>query len=249
MLRWFCFLFLFSVATDALAQPFDWSSFDKVLKQSVREERNFNVRTNVVDYVFLQNHVEFEAIGDRLASYDDSLLSTEEKIAFYINSYNYFAIKIVVDHWPVESIKDIGSFFSPVWDKPAGIINGKDVSLNYIEHKVLRKLDEPRIHFAIVCSSYSCPSLRREVFAVDRLDDQLDDQTRMFLQNEDKGLAIKGNRLHLSKIFDWFEEDFESQGGILSFISHYDARVATYESFEMLDYNWSLNIYSENKFN
>lgn len=112
------------------------------------------------------------------------------------------AIKTVLDHWPLQSIRDAGSFFSPVWKKPAGMVAGKVRSLHEIEHDILRAMHEPRIHFAIVCASVSCPDLRPEAYNAAQLDDQLDDQATIFLSRQQKGLRIEANGVQLSKIFD-----------------------------------------------
>lgn len=112
-----------------------------------------------------------------------NLSSREKKLAFYINSYNILALKMVVDHWPLKSIKDIGSLFRPVWGKVAGTISGKLVSLDDIENDIIRPMGEPRIHLAIVCASVSCPDLRTEPYTAKKLDSQLDEQVRLFLNN------------------------------------------------------------------
>ena len=156
---------------------------------------------------------------------------------------------MVVDHLPIKSIKDIGGFFSPVWKKPAGQVAGKERTLDEIEHEILRKLDEPRIHVAIVCASVSCPDLRLEAFKVETLNKQLNDQVIEFLKSSEKGMKIdkKGGHVYLSSIFKWFEGDFESRGGVLKFISKYVSPDAAKDLARSdikvfyLDYNWDLN--------
>ena len=121
--------------------------------------------------------------------------------------------------------------------------------MNEIEHEILRKMDEPRIHVAIVCASVSCPDLRLEAFKADSLNEQLNDQMKMFLQSSEKGMRIdkNNNRVYLSSIFKWFEDDFESRGGVLKFISNYVSPETAKELSDFridvsyLDYNWSVN--------
>jgi hypothetical protein len=185
-----------------------------------------------------------------LKSFSPAKLKTNrEKMAFWINVYNVMAVKMVVDHYPVDSIKDAGSLFESVWKKDVGVVGGKTVTLNDIEHEILRKMGDPRIHVAIVCASVSCPDLRQEAYTVDKLDAQLDDQFKQFLANKGKGLQVDRSkkRVTLSKIFDWFEEDFEPKGGVLTYISRYapekDQALLKKEKLKVsyLDYNWDLN--------
>ena len=177
----------------------------------------------------------------------DKLPSKEEKLSCWINVYNILAVKMVADNYPVESIKDVGNLFRPVWKRPAGVVAGKMRTLNEIEHEILREMGEPRIHVAIVCASVSCPDLRAEAFTPDRLDTQLDEQMKAFLVNPGKGLRYdaKKNRVYISAIFDWFEGDFKAQGGVIGYISRYlEPAVATKikgAKLSYLKYNWNVN--------
>jgi len=124
-----------------------------------------------VDYPGLLKEARWKQLVGQLASVDPAALETRsQRLAFWINAYNILAIDLVLGRYPVASIRDIGSFFSPVWKAEAGRIGGKARSLAEIEHEILRPLGEPRIHAAIVCASVSCPDLRREPFepALDR---------------------------------------------------------------------------------
>jgi hypothetical protein len=179
------------------------------------------------------------------------LRSHAERLAFWTNAYNVLAIDLVTRNHPAESIRELGSLFRPVWKREAGSIGGRSYSLDEIEHEILRPMGEPRIHAAIVCASTSCPSLRREPYRASRLDLQLDDSLRRWLADPRKGARIdRGKRtLFLSRIFDWFAEDFESRGGVLAFLRPYfpgpirrfveaqgDALRVRY-----LEYDWRLN--------
>lgn len=235
-------LLLFSQMTFA---SFDWSDYSDMLGQYVAEGEKKGIRTNLLDYKAFAQDPRYTETLKALEAYNPSSLEDKEKLNFYINAYNFLAINIVIKHMPVKSIKDIGSWFSPVWGKDAGKINGKNITLDKIEHKILRKMGEPRIHFAIVCASLSCPDLRKEAYTTEKLDEQLDDQARNFLANTTKGMSIKDNTLYLSKIFSWFEEDFEGQNkgekGVLQYISRYNIEAGRFGSFRTLSYNWKLN--------
>ncbi len=169
-----------------------------------------------------------------------------DRIAFLVNAYNAYTVKLVVDHYPVKSIKDLGGYFSSVFKKefiPLKKIYGRVVSLNEIEHETLRKkYKEPRIHFALVCASKSCPALRSEAYRGKDLDAQLDDQARRFLGDSTKNrFDPETKTLHLSKIFDWFGEDFEKNGGsVQAFVGKY-LKFPPEPDIEYLDYDWSLN--------
>lgn len=219
---------------------FDWRRYDQLLREHVHSGQRFGISANLVDYAAMAKDSRFAPIAEQLASYNPAPLNKIEKLAFYINAYNYFALKLVVDKQPQNSIKDIGNFFSPVWKKPAGKINGESITLDFIEHQILRKMGEPGIHFAIVCASMSCPDLRPEAYNPEDLMQQLNDQIQLFLNNP-KGLKIDNNTLYISKIFDWFSADFKPYGGVLPFLRLYEPELSRFNSFNTLDYDWRLN--------
>ncbi len=237
------FLWIFPVAA------FDFSDWDAIIKKHVSAKKVAGISINAVSYAGLKNDGDFKKLVSRLNSARPESLTRDEKLVFWINTYNILAAKMVADRFPIKSIKDAGSFFSPVWKKPAGNVAGKQRTLNEIEHEILRKMDEPRIHVAIVCASVSCPDLRLEAFNVERLSEQLDDQMIKFLKSSDKGMKIdkEKNRVYLSSIFKWFEEDFESRGGVLKYISNYVSPETAKElqrskiKISYLDYNWDVN--------
>lgn len=228
----------------ASVQEFNWDSFDALLKANVKPSKKENIDVNLVDYTTLKSSKAFYDIAHRLDQYDPSHLSGTAKITFYINAYNYFALKMVADNYPLDSIKDLGNILFPVWKKDAGKINGQVVSLDQLEHSILRKLNEPAIHFAIVCASLSCPDLRAEAYSTERLSQQLRDQLVRFLkQRKGKQIAGEGEdqTLYLSKIFQWFESDFDDAGGVINYLVEYDPSVKPFAEFESLDYNWQVN--------
>jgi len=148
---------------------------------------------------------------------------SEQKIAFWINAYNACTLKAIVDHYPIKpnwrlsliypknSIRQIPG----VWDKLKFIVMGKPITLNGMEHEILRKqFNEPRMHMALVCAAIGCPPLRNESYVGERLDGQLDDQARRFLRDPQK-LRIDPSKgaLHMSPIFKWFGADFLKKYG------------------------------------
>jgi hypothetical protein len=246
----FWVLIICMVLAPSSAWAFDFSGWDALVKKHVGPTTIAGIRLAGVDYPAIKKDPAYSKLIADLKSFSPATLKTpEEKMTFWINVYNIMAVKMVVDHYPVDSIKEAGSFFKSVWKKKVGVVGGKDVTLNKVEHEILRKMGDPRIHVAIVCASVSCPDLRNEAYTADRLDSQLDDQLKRFLENKGKGLQVnhKNGRILLSKIFDWFEEDFEPKGGVQAFLSRYapekDRAFLKKENLDIsyLDYNWDLN--------
>lgn len=234
------FFVLFSGAS--FAEEPDWSLYGNLLTTHVKQEQHHGVALSWVNYTELKKDPLWEQVTAQLDAFSTARLSgREEQLAFYINAYNILTMKFVSDNWPLESIKDVGSFFSPVWKRDAGKINGETVTLDQVEHKILRKMKEPRIHFAIVCASVSCPDLRREPYIAEKLDQQLEDQTNSFLRNAKKGLLLTEDQIRVSKIFSWFEEDFSSKGGVEGFLRQYRKLPKSYSLDSNLPYDWRVN--------
>lgn len=205
-----------------------------------------------VDYAGLRADPAWRDLVDSVEATDPALLpDAEARKAFWINAYNVLAIDLVVQGAPRQSIRDLGSFLRPVWKRRAGRIDGRPVTLDEIEHGILRPMGDPRIHAAIVCASLSCPPLLREPYRGDTLDAQLEGSMRRFLADPRKGLRVdrKTDTLYLSSIFDWFADDFDAQGGVLSFVTRYapeaDAAWLREHGSDLrvryLPYDWSLN--------
>ncbi|MCF8258822.1 MAG: DUF547 domain-containing protein [Flavobacteriales bacterium] len=209
-------------------------------------------------HVDTKGHVSYKGLKkdvDRLDAYLRTLSdcppskdwSRDERLAYWVNAYNAFTVKLIIDHYPVKSIKEIGPRLSvplvnSVWDIKFFKIGGVEMNLNHIEHDILRKeFDEPRIHFAIVCASFSCPQLLNESFAPQTLEKQLHDRTVAFI-NDPVRNRIATDRLQLSSIFDWFKGDFTKKGTLQAFIAKYaKVKVSGKAKVSYLDYDWSLN--------
>lgn len=216
-----------------------------------------HVHNGRVDYKALKD-------DDRLGQYiryvsrtdPATLPSKQAKLAFWINAYNAWTLKIVCDHYPLSSIKDLavqsnGKSVS-VWDRPLATVGGQTMTLNGIEHDIIRaKFDEPRIHFALVCAARSCPPLRPEAYTAQRLDVQLSDQARIFLQDRPKNsFDVQKKIAYLSQLFDWYADDFGGKGEpLLRYLAAYApadaARSLKSEAhnwqIRFTDYDWSLN--------
>lgn len=243
--------------------------FDRLLRDHVHDGR--------VDYGALHARpADLEAYVAAIGRVDAATLahfSREQQIAYWINAYNAFTLEAIVDHYPLQrrGIRGLAFPANSIWQIP-GVwkelrrrAGGSDLSLDDIEHGILRpQYAEPRVHFALVCASVSCPDLRAEAYRADRLEQQLEDQARRFIGNAAKGVRIDhaARVIHLSSIFKWFGEDFartagqipafarfdSEQSGVLAFVLRYhgDARdraLLSSGAFDLqyLKYDWSLN--------
>lgn len=234
-------------ARAASARRVDHSAFDTLLARYVDDFGGVRYAAWKRD-----DDAALDAYLDAMRAVDPSALAdTSEILAFWINVYNALTIDAILHFYPVASIKDkVSPVGHSVWDDYTITVAGQERSLNDIEHKILRKLAEPRIHFAIVCASIGCPPLRNEAFTGPALDRQLDANTRAFFASEEHiQFDTAANTVRLSPILDWFGEDFGgSTAAKLAFVSRfvsYDAQRAVLGSkkarVEYLDYDWRLN--------
>jgi hypothetical protein len=172
--------------------------------------------------------------------------SREEKMAFWINAYNAFTVDLIVQHYPVKSIKDIKrgiAFVNSVWDIQFIHIGGKTYDLNNIEHNILRsKFKDARVHATINCASWSCPRLRPEAYTAQKLDAQLTDAMHGFVNDPSRN-KVKADKAEISEIFKWFSGDFvRDAGSVRAFINRYaDEKVSATGKITHLDYDWRLN--------
>lgn len=236
-------------AVSPAREPIDLARYARLLTQHTRAVETLS--GTIVDYAGLARSKDLAVLVAQVKAARPSRLGHHARLAFWINAYNLLTLDLVARHYPIESIKDIGSLFSPVWRMPLGEIEGVRITLDHIEHEILRKESEPRIHAAIVCASKSCPPLFRRPFRAATLEADLDLAMRRWLASRQKGVAIDqtGKTLRVSKIFDWFEDDFAAKGGVRATIAPYLApadsawlrgpgRSAPIQYFE---YDWTLN--------
>ncbi|MGB2959276.1 MAG: DUF547 domain-containing protein [Bacteroidota bacterium] len=220
--------------------------FSSVLKTYVHE--------GLVDYAGIEGDARFEEYLTLLAETDpDTLGSPVEQLAFWINAYNAYTIKLIIDRMPVESIRDISlglPFLFGPWSMDVARVGGEVYTLNALEHDIIREqFSEPRIHFALVCAAIGCPALRAEAYEGPRLYEQLDEDTRRFVTDPAKNrFDVTLRRVHLSEIFNWYESDFEGEGGgVAEFVARYVtsdvAAMLKSGEFDLdyLPYDWSLN--------
>jgi hypothetical protein len=157
-------------------------------------------------------------------------LDRDEQMAYWINFYNALTVKVITDNWPVESIRDInlgggGLFAKGPWDAPLAEVQGRPVSLNDMEHRILRPIwKDPRIHYAVNCASLGCPNLQRTAFTGENLEALLESAAAAYI-NTPRGAEAEGRTLHLSSVYDWFSDDFGgSEEAVLRHIGAYADR-------------------------
>lgn len=161
--------------------------------------------------------------------------SIQEQLAYYINAYNAYTVYLILENYPVQSIKDIKG----AWTKDIVRIGNKEISLGALEHSILRKMNEPRIHFAINCASGSCPKLLNEAFNADDLDEQLNKVTYAFINSRNN--TITKDHIELSKIFKWYKSDFFN-GDLVAYINQYSKEsIPAGAKIKYKEYNWNLN--------
>ena len=172
--------------------------------------------------------------------------TSNQRKAYWINAYNAYTIKLIVDNYPVKSIKDLGGSIYKVntpWDIKFIKIEGEEYDLNNIEHSILRKeWEDPRIHAAVNCASVSCPALMKGAYVASRLDQQLDTQMKRFILDKSKN-TIGKNKLKLSKIFKWFSGDFKNVApSVIAYVNKYsEVKVSDDAEIEYFEYDWNLN--------
>lgn len=221
---------------------FEHADFDALLSQFVDPE-------GMVDYAGLQSRAsDLNRYVASLAQARFDAMGRNEKLALLINAYNAFTLRLILDHYPLDSIRDIPS--AERWDAVRWKLAGATYSLNQLEHEQIRpNFAEPRIHFALVCAAQGCPKLRNEAFVAERLEEQLEDQTRA-VHAGDRWFRFDAEtgRVGLTQLYDWYGGDFVQQGGSVEhFAAQYspelrDALDSEQETaIEWLDYDWSLN--------
>jgi hypothetical protein len=217
--------------------------FDELLKKHVSNDGLVNYKG------FIEDKEKLEKYLDLLSNNapDRQKWSEDQQLSYWINAYNAFTIKLIVDNYPVKSIKDLDPKVSiplvnTVWHIKFFKIGGKDASLDEIEHKILRKeFDEPRIHFAINCASVSCPKLLNEAFIPENIDFQLDKVAKSFINDPSRN-KIRANSIEISQIFSWFKGDFTKNGSLIDYLNKYsNVKIGPNAKISHLNYDWSLN--------
>lgn len=228
-------------ASVTRAEDPPWKEYDALLQRYVDEQGR-------VDYRAWKDKDEqaLRAVVARFAKVDPQALEPTARKAYWIDVYNALTLQGILEFFPLASIKDkVGLRWSLWKDYKFG---PQQLSLDHIEHQILRKLGDPRVHAALVCAAKSCPPLRREAYVPERLDAQLDDNTRAWLRDPARGVKVEGTTVHLSRILDWFKEDFGAdQAARLAWVARFlpegpaTAVKARGVKVVFMPYDWALN--------
>ncbi len=224
-------LFLFAGVSEP---KIDHTPWDQLLQKHVSSKGNVN-------------YEGFKSDIDRLNNYLVSISkikpntdwSRNETMAYWINAYNAYTIKLMLNNDPLKSIMDING--GKAWDLKFVEIEGEKYSLNNIEHDILRaKYFDSRIHFAVNCASISCPKLSNTAYFAEGLDQKLEKAAKEFINNSAQN-TISSNKASVSKLFDWYKDDFTKNGTVKEYINKYSTTKLTTDKISYKEYNWNIN--------
>ncbi len=178
----------------------------------------------------------------RLAKLDPLQYRKTEQYAYWVNLYNAITVDLILDSYPIKSITKLGGLFSfGPWDQEVVVINGKQLTLNDIEHRILRPIwQDPRTHYAVNCASLGCPNLQAQAFTADNTQSLLERAAKTFI-NSKKGVVIQGNTAQISSIYDWFAADFGGERQVFDHIREYAPQYNSFSGRVTYSYNWNLN--------
>ena len=203
---YFLSLWLLVPAVLCAAPPFDHSLFDQVLQEYVNDQ-------GLVHYATLaENRAQLDSYVDSLglyspASHPDRFPTREHELAYWINAYNAFTLRGVIDAYPIGSVMD-AFVSSGFFNRQTFVAGGREMTLDHIENQIIRPTyQEPRIHFAVNCAALSCPQLDNRAFTAPDLDARLEQGLTRFAQDPNH-VRLQGKQLYLSKLLDWYGEDF-----------------------------------------
>lgn len=228
----------------------DHSTWDQFL-QSYLLDGNGGVNQVRYGQVSPADRAKLEGYIRKLEQMPVSRLQRAEQKPFWINLYNAVTVKVIIDHYPVKSIRDIdispGLFSNGPWGKKLVTVEGQKVTLDDIEHRILRPIwKDPRIHYGVNCASIGCPNLQPVAYTRDNTEDLLDKGAREYI-NHDRGARIESDRLVVSSIYSWFEVDFGgNDAGVITHLKKY-ARPKLQEKLKSVNriadsgYDWTLN--------
>jgi Protein of unknown function, DUF547 len=243
----FSLFIFFNAGGNSMVTIEQWTGkIDSLYKKHIKLGEKNGIKAALVDYKELgEDPLFIDAVSDLKNIEDVAGYSNETKISFWINLYNFLTIKKITENPGVKSIKDLNSAFKTVWQEKVISMFGLNLSLDGIEHNIIRKeFNEPLCHFALNCASLGCPDIRAEAYQDKILFRQLNEQLTAYLKNSTKGLKIESadKTIEISKIFLWYSKDFGNnpkkwlfEKGLI------DKDVYDNYKVKYLDYDWSLN--------
>jgi len=249
MNKWFLFLWISFFFTscfaiekkDSESKPINHEIWNSLLSKYVNKLGMVNYKGFIADSNQFNQYLKLLGTNHP----NDKNWNEKEQLAYWINAYNAFTVRLIVRNYPTESIRDIAGaipFINSSWDIKFIKIENEVYDLNNIEHGIIREyFNEPRIHFALVCGAVSCPPLRNEAYLPEKLESQLKEQAIKFINNPKKNKITK-TEIEISKIFMWYKGDFEHQSSLIDYLNLYsEIKIDQTASKSHLDYNWRLN--------
>jgi hypothetical protein len=206
--------------------------WDELLRQYVGANGKVNYQGLLKQNTKLQRYLDLLAANPPRETWP-----RDERMAYWINAYNAFTVKLILDNYPLKSIMDLRG--GKVWDHKWITLGNETYSLNHIEHDILRpKYKDARIHFALNCAARSCPPLLNRAYQADNLDRLLEQQTKVFI-NDKKFNQISPKTAQVSKIFEWYAEDF---GDLVAYLNRYSTtKIEAGAKLSFNEYVWALN--------
>jgi hypothetical protein len=234
---------------EASSRRVDHGTWDRFLKTYVMEGRD-GINRVAYGRVSERDRVSLSGYVKSLSSTPISHYSRSEQFAYWVNLYNALTLQTVLKHYPVKSIRDIdisgGLFAKGPWGKKLVEVEGEAVSLDDIEHRILRPIwRDPRIHYAVNCAALGCPNLQPSAFTASNAEDLLARGARDFV-NHPRGVRVSGDSFTLSSIYSWFEADFAKDGGVSAHVRRYAspdlaAKLKRFDRAPKYEYDWALN--------
>lgn len=229
-------LFVLAFSSVRANDPVDHSSWDAMLKKYVSPKGKVNYKAWKSDTTALVAYLKVISANPPKGSW-----TSNQKKAYWMNAYNAYTVRLILDRYPVKSIKNIGGFIDP-WKIKFFSIGGQKMDLNHIEHKILRvEFNDPRIHAGINCASNSFPRLSTTAFTGDNVEAELEKLMKEFVNDPTKN-KIAADKIELSEIFNWFEKDFTKSGSLIDFLNKYsNTKISASAKKSFLKYDWNLN--------
>ncbi|MGG8496372.1 DUF547 domain-containing protein [Tenacibaculum sp. TC6] len=211
--------------------------FNSLLQKHVDNKGYVNYKAFKKEEVKLQSYLDYLAKTSPQKNW-----SSAKTKAFWVNAYNAYTIKLILDNYPVKSITAIKKKGKDAWNIDFAKVGGKNYTLNHIEHEILRKqFNDPKIHVAVNCASGSCPQLGNFAFTEANYEDKTSSLMKNFI-NDSKRNKISEDNVYLSKIFEWFKGDFTKKSSLIDFLNQYSTvKINDNAKIHYLEYDWSLN--------
>ncbi|MGF1722094.1 DUF547 domain-containing protein [Vibrio kyushuensis] len=249
-------LLTLSFSTWAAPKAELWSYWDKSNEQATDTISHDDWQLLLNKYLITKNQhtlfrysdvskkdkIKLESYINTLASLKPQDYSKKEQYSYWVNFYNALTVNLILDNYPTKSITKLGGFFSfGPWGKAIITVNDKKLTLNDIEHRILRPIwNDPRTHYALNCASLGCPNLQPSVFTATTSETLLEKAADEFI-NSDKGAELSEGRLQLSSIYDWFSDDFGSKEELFIHLAQYRPELSQFRGKVSYDYDWALN--------